>query len=725
MPRPGGTELSDVRAEAAPTPSQEESEPTRPRLPAIPTWGLLAAVFVLSFALRFYLAVRDPAPWIFSDELHYWEPAKAFAYTGRFAIREVPGTGGFGFLYPTLIAPTFLLFDRLPEAYDAVKAINSLLMSLTVFPVFLLARRFAGRGLALAAAALSVAVPALTYTGNLMVENAFYPLTALWILALVRALERPTVWRQAVVVLLIAVATVTKVQAVTLVPALVTAIVLVVLLDALEPGRAGALGRLARGLARFWPTWALFALAVPVVLVRQAMRDQPLREVLGAYGGVTDREYPIDQLAQWALWHLAALDIILGVLPFAAFLLMTIYGLRPAAPREVRILAAVGLGTTFWFLIVVSAFALTPTVTRILERNLFHVVPFFFIALVAWIARGAPRPWWAVAPAALFAATLTLSLPINSFLNATLVHSTPGLLPLWRWRDRFFSPESIDDVVAAAAIGGAVLFVLVPRRWLTTVTVVLLAGWFTIASRPVETFTHQASIDAYNTIRSPRDWVDDAAGTQADVASLYWSGDQFRFWESEIFNRSVGPVYSVPGPYDGLPGLTQVSAASSGLIEDTEGRPVASEYVLTDMDTEVEAPVVARQEEAGMNLYRTAGEVVVHQRVDGLSVDRWSGALVAFQRFDCTGGTVVAHLSIPADMNREPVVVTGSAAGAEPRTATVTPTTPAVLRVPLTPNDGVCAATYTAPTVVPAESMRSGDTRPLGVRFSFTFEPPA
>ena len=47
-------------------------------------------------------------------------------------------------------------------------------MSLTVVPVYFLARRVAGRGLALAAAALSVAVPALTYTGNLMVENAFY-----------------------------------------------------------------------------------------------------------------------------------------------------------------------------------------------------------------------------------------------------------------------------------------------------------------------------------------------------------------------------------------------------------------------------------------------------------------------------------------------------------------------------------------------------------------------
>jgi Dolichyl-phosphate-mannose-protein mannosyltransferase len=723
MPRPVGTEL-DARADAAPQAEQQESEPSRRRLPSVPTWAALAGVFVLSFAVRFYWAVRDPAPWIFSDELHYWEPAKALAYTGSFAIREVPGTGGFGFLYPTLIAPAFLLFERLPDVYDAVKAINSLLMSLTVVPVFFLARRVAGRGLAIAAAAFSVALPALTYTSNLMVENVFYPLTAFWILAFVRALERPTVLRQALVIVLIGVAAVTKAQAVTFVPVLVTAILVVVLLDGLERGRAGALGRMARGLARFWPTWALLALAVPVVLIRQAIRDQPLRELLGAYNAVLDREYPIDQLAQWALWHVAALDIVLGVFPFAAFLLMAIYGLRPAAPRELRIFAAVGLATTLWFLIVVSAFALTPTVTRILERNLFHVMPLFFIALVAWIARGAPRPWWALAPAALFAGTLTLALPINNFLTGTLVHSTPGLLPLWRWRDRLFSPESIDEVVAVAAIVGAVLFVLVPRRWLATVTIVLLAGWFAAASRPVESFTHQASIDAYNTIRSPRDWVDDAAGIKADVASFYWSGDQFRFWESEFFNRSVGPVYSVPGPYDGLPGLTHVAVDPSGLVRGAERRPVRAEYVLADVDTEVAGTLAARKDDAGMVLYRTPGDLVVRQRVDGLYPDRWSGAQVGYRRFDCDGGTVTAFLSVPQDVERDPAQVTAVVEGGRQYTATVGQTRTAVLRVPLTPSDGVCAVIYTVPTVIPADISESLDARPLGVRFRFSYEPP-
>jgi len=714
MPRPAGSQVDGANAEAKWGPSRTWSMP-------VPSWALLTALFVLSFAFRFNWAISDPAPWIFSDELHYWEPAKAFAYTGAFAIREIPGTGGFGPVYPVLIAPAFLLFDRLPDAYDAVKAINCLLMSLTIFPVYLLARRFAEQGVALAAAALSVAIPTLTFTGNVMTENAFYPLIALWLLAFVRALERPTALRQVAVVALMLAAVLTKVQAVTLVPAMVTAIAIVVLLDAMEAGRARMPGRLARGLIAFWPTWGLLALAVPLALVRQALRDQPLRELLGAYAAVLDRPYTVGQLANWSLYHVAELDVLLGFFPFAAFLLMTIWGLRPRAPRENRILAAVGLGTVFWFVVVVAAFATTPTVERILERNLFHVVPLFFIALAAWIGQGAPRPWWAVAPAALFAGTLTFALPLNSFLNTTIIHSTPGLLPLWRWRDRFLSPGSIDDVVAVAAIVAAALFVVVPRRWLALLTMGAVAFYFAAASRPVEGFTHRASEDAFLTIGSPRDWIDRAVGTKTDVASLYWSGDQFRFWEAEFFNRSVGPLYSLPGPYDGLPGLVDISVDPGGLVRGPDGKPVSPRYTMTDIDTELAGTLVTSQ--LNMWLYETAGRLSVRQRVDGLYLDRWSGPQVSYQRFACKGGTVIAHMTSEPRLHPRPVVVTATADGGRRYTARVDPAGTGVLRVPLRRRGQVCTVTYTVPAVSPATVYGGGDQRLLGVQFEFTYAP--
>lgn len=279
-------------------------------------------------------------------------------------------------------------------------------------------------------------------------------------------------------------------------------------------------------------------------------------------------------------------------------------------------------------------------------------------------------------------------------------------------------------MVAIAAAAAALLFVVVPRRWMATTALVLLACYFAAGSRPVESFTHQASVDAYNTIRSPRDWIDRAVGNKANVASLYWSGDQFRFWESEIFNRNVGPVYSIPGPYDGLPGLVHVSVDPSGLIRGTGRRPVTSRYVLTDVDTQVAGRIVAVQEDAGMVLHETSGPVIVRQRVDGLYPDRWSGSQVNYQRFGCEGGTAVATLRADPELHREPVPVTATVAGGEQRTIDVSPTAPTVFRVPLSSRRGLCGVTYTMPTVTPAEVSDSGDTRALGVRFRVDYEPP-
>jgi 4-amino-4-deoxy-L-arabinose transferase-like glycosyltransferase len=316
-------------------------EPSRRKPLPVPTWALLAALIGLSVVIRFLYAIRDPAAWIFPDETVYAELAKALAYTGEFAIRENAGTNGLGVVYPILIAPAFALFDTVAAAHDAVKAINAVLMSLTAIPVYLLARRLVTRGLALTAAALSLAIPSLAYTGTVMTENAFYPVTATWALLLVRALERPTLGRQALLVVGIGVAYLTRAQAATFVPVLVTAILLVALLD---HGR-----RFWRGLWAFRATWLLLALGGVAVAVRQFARGDRLSDVLGAYIALKDYSYDVADVSHWLLYHLAELVIFLGVFPFAAFLIVAAVGLRPSAPREQRVFAAAAVSLVAWF----------------------------------------------------------------------------------------------------------------------------------------------------------------------------------------------------------------------------------------------------------------------------------------------------------------------------------------------------------------------------------------
>jgi 4-amino-4-deoxy-L-arabinose transferase-like glycosyltransferase len=129
-------------------------------------------IVVCSALLRIVLARRMVAPWIMVDELIYSELAKSFAQHGQFLVRDVP-SNGYGFVYPVLIAPAFRLFSSVPQAYTAAKVIDSVLMSLAAVPAYLLARRVVRPSLALVAAALTVAVPSLVYTGTLMTETVF------------------------------------------------------------------------------------------------------------------------------------------------------------------------------------------------------------------------------------------------------------------------------------------------------------------------------------------------------------------------------------------------------------------------------------------------------------------------------------------------------------------------------------------------------------------------
>src|SRR5204863_5342831 len=99
---------------------------------------------------------------------------------------------GYGFVYPVLLAPAWRIFGAVPDAYAAAKAINAVVMSLAAVPAYFLARRLLRPALALVAAALTVTVPSLLYTGTLMTENVFYPLFLSVALVLVLTLERPT-----------------------------------------------------------------------------------------------------------------------------------------------------------------------------------------------------------------------------------------------------------------------------------------------------------------------------------------------------------------------------------------------------------------------------------------------------------------------------------------------------------------------------------------------------
>ena len=481
------------------------------RLSRVPVWAWLAALVIVSAVFRYGLSRRVVAPWIMVDELIYSELAKSFADTGSFLIRDVHH-GAYGVVYPALIAPAWRVFGSVPDAYAAAKTIGSVLMSLTAIPAYLLARRVVSQLLALLAAVLTIAVPSMMYTGTLMTETVFYPLFVCVALALVLALERPTVWRQIALLAVCLLAFFTRPQAIVLVPAVATAPLVLAWLDR----------RRLRALADFRVLYGVLAGAVVAVLVVQFARGRSPYDVLGSYSVTGHAHYSPGQILKWLLYHVADLDLYLGIAPFAALLLLAVLG--RTLDRPLRVFLAASLPLIVWLLLEVSAFAsaLSP---RVQERNLFYVAPLFLIALLAWIERGMPRPARATAAAILVAAALPGALPYHRLIDDSAESDTLALLPLWWLQERLVALNTISVVVVVAAAAVGLLFLAVSPRYALVLPAVVLA-WFAFATERIERFDHgfpKASVGAlYQGITAPRrDWVDAAAGRNANVAFVY------------------------------------------------------------------------------------------------------------------------------------------------------------------------------------------------------------
>jgi hypothetical protein len=684
------------------------------RARAVPAWGWLAAIVVVSFALRAWLARGMVGPFIMVDELIYAELARSFAAGDGFQVRDGPAAG-FSLVYPVLISPAYALFDALPDAYAAVKTLNALLMSLAAVPAYLLARRVLAAPLSLLAALLAVALPSMVYTGTVMTENVFYPVFVAAALALVLVLERPTPARQVLLLGLVAVAFGTRVQAVAFVPALVVA-----------PFLLALLGRRPLGaeLRRFRALYGVLAAVTLLVLAAQVVRGRSLSDLLGAYSVVGERSYDAATVARFFLYHLAELDLYLGVLPFAAFLLLALLT-RDAHPELAPFLAA-GIALTTSVLLVVAAFA-SEFANRIQERNTFAVAPFFLIALLVWVDRGLPRPRLRAAAVAVAAALLPLTIPFERFVGDAAISDTLVLLPLW---DAYGSLllDSIDATILAAGLLAAALILLVPRRYalaLPAATLVFFAAITWNVWRGEYGFaTSRVSAGAlFSGIQlGHRDWIDRALPEGA-TAAFVWTGvaDRFAVNQNEFFNRSVGPVYYVGGPTPGGLAETEVTVdEETGEVRTADGEVVEAEYVLTEDALTPEGEVVARDPGVGITLRDVGGPLVATETaIEGLYPnDTWSGREVTWTQERCRGGTLVVGVSSDPNLFDDDQLVTAYVGGEVAGRARVPPDGSAELRVRTVPRDGTCRVVFrVARTAVPG----GGDDRRLGAHFDTFF----
>src|SRR6266487_55430 len=600
---------TDVERHPRSQPTQGVDTVARMRalIASLPTWAWVTGVVAVSTAIQIRAGRQILAPFVFGDELTYSELGRSFAETGHFALRSVPNSS-YGIVYPLLIAPAYALSKNAVQAYAFVKAINAVVMSLAAVPTYFIARRVLRRDLALLACVLAVAIPSLVYTGMVMTESAFYPAFLVCVLTMMRALERPNATRQLAVLGCVGFAFLIRAQAIVLIPAYITAILL---LGWLEPDEGSRRGGLRRRTAVYRLTWLSLLLGGAFVLTVQVARGRSPMDLLGAYKVVAGDMHPLG-IPRWFLYHLADLDLYLGIVPFAACLVVFPRALRGLHGEAYRIFAVVTTSVSLSMILLVSAFSSSSWgLGRLHERNLFYIAPLLLIGFLIWFELGSQRPRVVTLWAAVVAASLPPMLPYGELFQGSLVEA----LGVLAWATTLIRPGVVPLAMGFFSLTLAGLFVVLPRR-LTPILIFLVTLNLWIVANQA-TLHAQAASHVLGSTRVHRNWIDAAVGADADVAAVWFpsrvvcatqterAGRSSALWQNEFFNQGVRRVYYVvqPAP-DGLPAQRLSVDSRTHLLVPMQGTQLSARFLAVDEGVRIRAPIIASDPQTRTILYR-------------------------------------------------------------------------------------------------------------------------
>jgi hypothetical protein len=532
----------------------------RPRLATV---GVLVALAAASTLLRALVVGHVHGPFVFMDELGYERMAQSFARTGHFALF---GKGGLAYspLYPVVLSPVYALTSSMHTAYEWAKVENAVLVSLSVFPVYGIARFVLPRGRSLGVAALSLVAPLMLYTGFEMSESLAYPLCLFAMWTMVRAVRRPGIAADALLLGAIVLASAARLQLVVLVPAALTAVLLVGLARP-EPGEA-RLRSTWRAVVQHRLLFGVAGVALVAGLARTATNGGNL-PLAGRYANVGHAHASAWRVFALFFQHLAELDFAVAVIPFVAALVAG-YGLvRSGFPRAALAFASVAVACTFWLLLEVAvdaaefdgtsirrpAHAVFYDLPRIHERYLIYLVPLFLVALFAAVGlrRAALPPSWLLVGFGAVAALLPALIPFGTVINGTTAIDSFALRVFSTTRAGRTVPiaNATTLAVALSALLAGV-FVLAATRHLPPPAAVLVTALTLLGLSTLELGDQLTPIGrAELGLPAHADWVDQAVGHDANVSLV--GGARTRpapLRETAFWNSSVTRLYYTCDP---------------------------------------------------------------------------------------------------------------------------------------------------------------------------------
>src|SRR6266536_2835643 len=598
---------------------------------------LLAAVPLLSIFLWLCIiyaveAWAHATPWLFGDELELTQLSRAIAATGHAARRGEPHS--FDTLWAYLIAPAWRI-DNVHTAYATVKYIAVMVMTLTAFPAYGLARMVVSRVPALFVAAASCVIPALAYSSMIVEEPLAYPYSTTCLFLIMRTLVRPTRWWIVGTVAAAAVAPFVRGE-------LVVVWVVLVLSAIFLLWRADWLARVRRR----WSAWDWVGLVVLLfgagVIVSALLGKGSLEWYIAT-------DHYKHRLFDLGLNAAGALTIGLGVLPVVAALgaLWRAPGERPtrevSAFRSVLLAAIIGFGV---YTAVKSTYVSTSFGTYTYERNLIYLAPLLFVGTALWLERRTINPV-ALAASAGFVLYLLLTTPYE--MGQDLSYNAPGLAILQQANRYLRLDPTGAKIGLVALLAFSVLVLLAPRflrRGAATLAVVVGAAvivWNFTGALAFASGSNRFSDRFVDNIRRPFNWVDDHTG---GAPTLYIGQqmypDQNGEWLLEFWNPHslTGRVWSLDGTAQGPgPTLTPDPSPSDGALSHDPGYP----YVVEERGLDVIGTVVATHlHVAGGSLQpwllvKVAPPLRLRASVTGVFADGWAGASSAYTRYSSAG----------------------------------------------------------------------------------------
>jgi hypothetical protein len=370
-----------------------------------------------------------------------------------------------------------------------------------------------------------------------MSEVFFYPVITIAAWTIAQALAEPSRDRIARMTLALALAKLTRLQALVLLPVVLSAVGFDALL-ARSVGRLHRTGPVA--LAAFLP--ALCWLAY------QASRGEP---TLGAYDGTAAETYHAADAARYVVYHAGSLVLSTAVLPVCALLALVANGVvRGERDARRRATVAVTFALCVGVVAQVGVFA-SQHVGQIAGRDQLCLVPSLCVCFVLWLSDADATGVRVRAVGAALALALLSALPLKTFVTYYALFDSITIAPLWHLRD-LTSPGVVTAVVLGSAVVLCASFVFLPRRLRSALPVVLLVlgiGGSFVSTHEVIDQAHRARDVLVG--HNPR-WLDDAA--HGRTATYVYDGgrDWPAVWQALFWNRSIAHV-AVLGDVD-LPG---------------------------------------------------------------------------------------------------------------------------------------------------------------------------